>query len=310
MGNCFPNPKSDRSKYEENEDIPTHRVDSILLNSDEFISAISVCSPEHFALSQENTISLYSDFTCTQSWDCQDRIHCLTSDELFIYSGSKDIEMYSHFGKLQSTLSGHERPVNSISCRNNLLLSGGPDWSIRLWDIFTQQELCKNIINWNVVTCLKWVDDNIAVQTSEDLRLRIWDIREKRISKSAVISVGDNFATCVDVYKDFVITGHRGFSGNGCDVKLWDLRKNQEILVIKEHQQPVEAVLIAQEGLMSCAKDGKILIYQYDGNVIDQWVHPQSKPFITMQFYKDGLLAANIEPKAMFFSMNPLVNQF
>jgi len=28
----------------------------------------------------------------------------------------------------------------------------------------------------------------------------------------------------IDLSKNYVITGHRGFNGEGCGIKLWDLR--------------------------------------------------------------------------------------
>ena len=125
-----------------------------------------------------------------------------------------------------------------------------------------------------------------------------------------MIAVGDNFATCCDVKDNYVVTGHRGFSGNGCDVKLWDFRKKEEVLVIKEHQQSVEAVIITDNNLISCAKDGKIVRCGMDGKIVDVWEHPQAKPFVAMQKYKEGILAANIEPKVMFFNIDPLANEF
>jgi WD40 repeat protein len=310
MGNCFPFSKSERSKYEENEDIPTHRIDSIQLKSQEYISGLAVYSEDSWVLSQENNVSLYNDFICTNYWQTSERIRATSIDMTSVITGGKTIEIYTHKGKLQGKLAGHEHPVSSLCSRNNLLLSGSNDWSIRLWDLFTLQEIDKSTINWNVITCIKWATESLAIQTSEDLRLRLWDIRERKLIKSSGINVGENFATCCDVSGNYILTGHRGFSGNGCDVKLWDLRKREQVLTLKEHQQSVEAVKITEENLVSCGKDGKIFMYKLDGTVIEQWKHPLEKPFVTMELYKQGMLVANIEPKIMFFSFNPLLNEF
>ena len=124
------------------------------------------------------------------------------------------------------------------------------------------------------------------------------------------MTVGDNFATCCDVDGFSVLTGHRGFNNEGCDVKLWDLRKIQEVRSMKDHQQSVEAVKIFKEHFVSCGKDGKLVLYEIDGQVKETWEHPTRKPFVKMDSYKDGLLAANIEPKVMFFSIFPLLNEF
>lgn len=310
MGICFPLLKRDRKKYNENEEDPIVQTQIIELKSSEYISCLSISSEDTWCLAQENSVSLYNDFTCKYNWESTDRVRSLCSDPNYVILANKNIEVCSHSGKVQSKLIGHERPINSLCCKNNLLISGSSDWSLRLWDLFTEQEIDRKVINWNVITCIKWAEEYIAVQGSEDLRLRIWDLREKKFTKSAVISVGDNFATCCDVSGDYIITGHRGFSGSGCDVKIWDMRKREEVYAIKEHSQSVEAVKVFDGFYYSCGKDGKIVKYKPDSSVVSRWVHPLSKPFIAMDCFKNGILTANIEPKVNFFSVNPLDIEF
>lgn len=70
---------------------------------------------------------------------------------------------------------------------------------------------------------MKQIDSSTFVQTSEDLKLRMFDSWDG-LECSQTISTGNNFATNCDI-KDFnLITGHWGFSNEG-GVKLWDLRK-------------------------------------------------------------------------------------
>ena len=308
MGICFPFFKSDRQKYVHSEDPPTHRIDQIHLPTPEFISTVSACG-DYWVLSQESSLSLYTDFSLTHSWDLSERIRSLCIDSNYIVSGNKEIEVFSYQGKSQSKLIGHERVVNSVSLNDNLLLSGSSDWTIRLWDVFAQTELNKNLINWNVVTSLKWKDENTAIQTSEDLRLRVWDIREKQIWKSAVFKVGDNFATCCDSSGDLVATGHKGCNEDGCEVKLWDLRKNEMIVSCKNHSQSVESVKFVNEKIVSCGKDGKIIEGKLDGSVSDVWTHSKCSPFVVMDKFKGGVLAGNLVPQVLFFNINPLKNE-
>lgn len=306
MGICFPLPKTDCEKYKGSEEILTNRVESIQLQSEEFISSLAACNEDKWVLAQENLVSMFSEFQCITKWTVEERIRTLCVGENYVIVGGKNVEIFTHSGKLQSRLIGHERPVNAMCSQNHLLLTGSGDWTLRLWDMFTQEELDRNLINWNVVTSLAWANENLVVQTSEDLRLRLWDIREKKIMKSAVIHVGDNFATCCDARDNLVITGHRGFSGSGCDVNLWDLRKKELVKNIKTHSQSVESVKILDEEFFSCSKDGKIAQINNNGEVVQIWTHPEEKPFVSMDLYKIGILAANIEPKVMFFNTNPL----
>jgi WD40 repeat protein len=310
MGNCLPFFKALQNKYSENLETPPVRSKSIELACQDYISCLAVCSGNNWAVSQESTMSLYSDFNRIESWKLQERARCICNYKNLLLVGGKTIEVFDFAGKVQGKLIGHERPISALDQAGQLLLSGSPDWSMRLWDLEKDQQLDKNVLNWNSITCIKWIDQNTAVQTSEDLKIRVADIRLNKIRYVSVINVGDNFATCCDVKDNFFLTGHRGFSGNGCDVKLWDIRKNAEVISTKAHDMPVEAVKFHSEFFYSCAKDGKVVCYQNDGIVSDTWTHSTSKPFIAMDRYKDGLILANIEPKVLFFTLNPLKTQF
>ena len=306
MGNCIPFLRLTREKYRENLETPSQKPEGFQLVSEEYISSLTLLSDDNFAIGQENLISTFSDQANLTYWPCEERVRSMCTASSLIFTGGKSIELYTSLGKLLGRLSGHERPVNSMCFNNNLLLSGSSDWSVRLWDIPTQRQLEKSTINWNVVTSIRWLDENTAVQTSEDLKLRIWDVRQRKLGEASAISVGDNFATCCDVRENMIATGHRGFSGNGCEVKVWDIRGKSVVFSTKEHEQPVEAVKFCGDGVVSCGKDGKIVRYGGDGGVCESWTHSSGKPFIAMENFKGGLILANIEPRIMMFSVNPL----
>jgi hypothetical protein len=82
-------------------------------------------------------------------------------------------------------------------------------------------------IDRNVVTWLGFKDENNFVQMSEDLTMRIWDVRALPFKPSIECKIGTNFATHADIIdvdgKSLLVTGHRGFNNEGAEVKLWDL---------------------------------------------------------------------------------------
>ena len=80
-------------------------------------------------------------------------------------------------------LSGHELTVSAIALNeeNAQLCSGSRDSSIRLWDLNTGTAVSRQHVSRNVVTCMAWVPGEPLVwQGSEDLRLRLWDVRALR----------------------------------------------------------------------------------------------------------------------------------
>jgi WD40 repeat protein len=78
---------------------------------------------------------------------------------------------------------------------------------------------------------LKWLPNNndLFVECSEDLTLRLWDIRARPFKPQVEFKVGTNFATNCDIMSFegedlYLATGHRGFNNEGAEIKLWDLR--------------------------------------------------------------------------------------
>ena len=77
-------------------------------------------------------------------------------------------------------------------------MSGGRDYSVKLWDIETTQEKADKSIERNIVTSLKWVEGSHQfVHCSEDRLIRLWDARTMDIVAS--INAGENFPVCCDV---------------------------------------------------------------------------------------------------------------
>lgn len=309
MGNCFPFLTLRRTKYQENLETPAQKLENIQLNSEDFISGLSA-NKGSWAICQENMISLYSDFVSTTFWNSQERVRSLLLTDDLVYAGCKNIEVYQLNGQEICKLVGHDRPVNSFDVNGGFLMSGGGDWSVRLWDVGKGVEVSKCVINWNVVTCIKWIDEHTAVQASEDLRIRLWDVRTGKVNESDSIVVGENFATCLDSCNSFLISGHRGFNSNGCEVKKWDLRVPSCLSTAKAHEMPVESVKFCNNFIFSCGKDGKIAKYSDSLKILETYSHPNSKPFISMDTFKDGMILANVEPRIMYFTLNPLTQNF
>ena len=316
MGKCLSFLRINKRKYEERLETPPSRDCPVHLVSDEYIAAMKVFADNKWVVGQEKMISVFNEFLNTTFWECEERIRDMSVTEDVVYLGGKTIQCYSYDGKINAKFVGHERPVNSLDVVDSMMVSGSSDWSIRLWDLLSTKEISKNVIHWNVVTCVKWIDCQTVVQTSEDLKIRVWDIRMSSLKEAAVFNSGDNFATCCDAKDYVVITGHRGFDGDGTGVKMWDLRKSSSqagnycVFTSKSHSMSVESVKFLDSCYASCGKDGKIVVYKMSGEVMDTWSHPDSAGLNHMEVYNNGLLVSSIQPLILYFSLNPLTKQF
>eukprot|EP01083_Nonionella_stella_P002560 7351_1 len=68
-------------------------------------------------------------------------------------------------------------------------------------------------------------NSHMMIECCEDLKLRIWDDREGDVTQT--IDSGPHIPLSCDVAHDgvHVIVSFNGFDGDGCDLKLYDIRK-------------------------------------------------------------------------------------
>eukprot|EP00903_Cladosiphon_okamuranus_P015395 g14219.t1 len=122
-----------------------------------------------------------------------------------IYSCSRDTTI-RQWNRSDSTalrvFQGHEMACTALalSADERNLASGSRDASVRTWDVQTgQQRTASAKVPRNLVTCLKYLPDKAGssassssssssvVQGGEDLRLRVWDVREAGLRPSVTI---------------------------------------------------------------------------------------------------------------------------
>jgi WD40 repeat protein len=162
------------------------------------------------------------------------------------------------------------------------VFTGSRDYTVKGWDIETGQSKVEFSAPRNIVTAMKChpTDQNILFQCSEDLCVRVWDVRMPSSSSSggtggqpaACINGFVYFPLCIDVRKDGVLfcTGNKGFDSIGCDVKVWDLRRWAQSPVgcveeLRGHSQDVTGCVFMEN---SSTRTGSIVSSSKDGTVI------------------------------------------
>ncbi len=74
---------------------------------------------------------------------------------------------------------GHNMSVTAVAGNGGVMASGSRDQTTRIWDIETGKQVGMRKIDRNVVTWIGFRDQNNIVEASEDLTIRLWDVREK-----------------------------------------------------------------------------------------------------------------------------------
>lgn len=110
-------------------------------------------------------------------------------------NGNNNVESIDFTGKVYQTFTGiHTMPVNCLGLSNNkrMLVTGGNDKSVVIWDIATGKPL-KTLLGhtWKVNSVAFTKNDQYLVSTGNDGEIRVWDV---------------NTGVCVSVQKNLIST--------------------------------------------------------------------------------------------------------
>ena len=184
----------------------------------------------------------------------------------------------------QSIDSAHTLNISSIAVNydGSSVITGSRDYSVKVWDAETLQTTSEFKQPRNVVTCLsvdRTTASDLIYQGSEDLCVRVWDMRESQGQgqgqghggKPAQVLGGYvYFPVSMDISSGggghYLATGCKGFDGLGSDVKIWDLRHvgKGPMHSVNGHSMDVTGVkfITSQESecILSCSKDGTAMV--------------------------------------------------
>lgn len=235
------------------------------------------CGSEDKSFAQFNAARVSQRVPDAHARCISDLSYSLASRTLYSASRDKTIRSWTSAAesgqwKLGSTLYGHSLPITSLEiCASNprRLVSGGRDYQLRLWDTETNACLRWTEVQQNIITDVCWLhgQDDLVLQASEDLSLRVWDMRTKAEVQS--FSDGPYFALHASVSPDnhYFLTGHNGFEGVGCELKLFDARAGKKCMEVQvAHQALTDASFIDVQGMQglyaaSASKDGSLKVW-------------------------------------------------
>nr|CAB3245431.1 F-box/WD repeat-containing protein 7 [Phallusia mammillata] len=212
------------------------------------VTSIDVVSPNLcISASRDKTIAIQdlSKGTLLHRWNAHSqgvtKVCCCNS---VIASASRDLTIgvwnLDNPKSCRGRLSGHTLVVSAldINTEGTKLFSGSRDNTVRIWDLETQQCMMENNISRNLVTDLKWAhQENMVIQTSEDKIIKIWDTRLLEVVHTFPVQA--QIQTCCDLEEKRCLTGNNGFSGQGCQLNLWDLRHRQMLNEYRGHAETV-----------------------------------------------------------------------
>ncbi|MEG4839132.1 nSTAND1 domain-containing NTPase [Microcoleus sp. B9-D4] len=185
----------------------------------------------------------------------------------------KVVKIWDASGKFIKNLTGHTDAVYDVNWSpvKNTVVSCSGDGTVRLWDVTTGKEI-DSLTNQGKLLRLDFSPDGSKVAfVGNDNKVNIWKIKRKN-NEPRTITIGkhDNRGqdrvrvTFVKFSGDGTLLASSDYDGN---IKLWNMRTNQEITTVKSGTQIQGLAFSAKENntIAAALVDGTVKLWNLDG---------------------------------------------
>ena len=143
-------------------------------------------------------------------------------------------------------MDGHEFTVWSLAITPNgqMIVSGGQDATIRLWDFTSGKEVHKFIGHEGPIYNIAIMQDGklLVSVADKDLAVKIWDIESRELISSLAPNSAHVTAVAVSPDQRFIVTG-----GDDGLARYWDLDRGI-LLRTSEHEHGIYSMTISPDG--------------------------------------------------------------
>lgn len=169
----------------------------------------------------------------------------LTESYIVLGLDNAKIYVFARDGRFLRTLTGHESGVWTLDVCGDILVSGGCDKVLRIWDLTTGT--CTNVMrgHTSTVRCIEIAKDipstssvhgqSLVVSGSRDATIRVWDY-DTGVCKHVLIGHTDS-VRCLKVSGDMVASGSYDLT-----CKLWSLADGTLLRTFAGHAMQIYSI--------------------------------------------------------------------
>ena len=178
----------------------------------------------------------------------------LTDKYIIVALDNAKIHVFDTEGHHQRCLQGHVMGVWAMVPWGDILVSGGCDRDVRVWNMATGKSLHMLRGHTSTVRCLKMCDSKTAISGSRDTTLRIWDI-ETGICKH--ILVGHQASVrCLEIHGDLVVSGSYDTTA-----RIWSISEGRCLRTLQGHFSQIYAVAFDGKRVATGSLDTSIRVW-------------------------------------------------
>ncbi|EPQ62744.1 BgtA-20840 [Blumeria graminis f. sp. tritici] len=178
----------------------------------------------------------------------------LTPKYIVVALDNAKIHVFNTDGNAQKTLVGHVMGVWAIVPWDNLLVSGGCDRDVRVWDMTTGESVHTLRGHTSTVRCLKMFDSTTAISGSRDTTLRVWDIKTG-LCKNVLVG-HQSSVRCLEIKDDIVVSG-----SYDATAKVWSISEGRCLLTLAGHYSQIYAIAFDGKRIATGSLDTSVRIW-------------------------------------------------
>ncbi|KAK2782095.1 hypothetical protein FQN53_000188 [Emmonsiellopsis sp. PD_33] len=178
----------------------------------------------------------------------------LTPKYIAIALDNAKIHIFNTNGEHQRTLQGHMMGVWAMVPWDDLLVSGGCDRDVRVWNMSTGECIHKLRGHTSTVRCLKMLNATTAISGSRDTTLRIWDLA-KGVCKNVLVG-HQSSVRCLAIHGDIVVSGSYDTTA-----KIWSISTGKCLKTLSGHFSQIYAIAFDGKRIATGSLDTSVRIW-------------------------------------------------
>lgn len=178
----------------------------------------------------------------------------LTPKHIVVALDNAKIHVFDVDGYHQKTLQGHVMGVWAMVPWGDLLVSGGCDRDVRVWNLLTGLPVHTLRGHTSTVRCLKMSDANTAISGSRDTTLRIWDLK-KGICKHVLVGHQAS-VRCLEIFGDLIVSGSYDTTA-----RIWSISEGRCLRSLTGHFSQIYAIAFDGKKIATGSLDTSVRIW-------------------------------------------------
>ncbi|KAL8707110.1 MAG: hypothetical protein Q9220_007808 [cf. Caloplaca sp. 1 TL-2023] len=186
----------------------------------------------------------------------------LTKKYIIVALDNAKIHVFDTRGEHLRTLQGHIMGVWAMVPWDDILVSGGCDRDVRVWNMATGASVHTLHGHTSTVRCLKMSGARTAISGSRDTTLRVWDLVSGLCTS---VLIGHQASVrCLEIHGDLVVSGSYDTTA-----KIWSISSGQCLRTLQGHFSQIYAIAFDGHRVATGSLDTSVRIWNpYDGTCL------------------------------------------